>query len=304
MKDFGNEKYISQRFRWYNDSIHNDDLFCHKLKLGKLFKFKQLGNGGAISAYCTFKVMHTLKAEVVSGNGPLILWLTERDVVNDVSWHTPETHPAVFLLMWEVLYIQYSQWVVGAVCAIMICDGLIWLTFTIAMTNDCGVTLTITLFHCRFSIGWLAVICMHYFSTQTKMVRAREGERERGRERGRAQEREGEMGSGRRHWSLNSLPRSKTNWAVQPTPQPLSPSLRGGSQHLPSIKVEKPMPLWEFNEEGSYCSLLSGLPLTLWHNTSWRVVIFSLFFFYFAREMGVDIKTVTCQDLSVTLVQH
>lgn len=48
-------------------------------------------------------------------------------------------------------------------------------------------------------------------------------------------------------------------------------SLWGGSQRLPSIKVEKPTPLQEFNEEGS--ALFSTL--CVWHNTSWHVVIFS-----------------------------
>lgn len=44
-------------------------------------------------------------------------------------------------------------------------------------------------------------------------------------------------------------PGTKTNWAMLAVP-PKSLSLQGGSQHLPSIKVEKPTLLQEFNEEG------------------------------------------------------
>lgn len=46
-------------------------------------------------------------------------------------------------------------------------------------------------------------------------------------------------------------PGTKTNRAMLAMPPQVPISLQGGSQHLPSIKVEKPTPLQEFNEEGS-----------------------------------------------------
>lgn len=77
----------------------------------------------------------------------------------------------------------------------------------------------------------------------------------------------------KKHCTLNSFPRSKTNWAVWRSPQAASLSLSllvEEASVLPSIKVEKPTTLQKFNEKTHN----SGLKLAHWHNAPWHVVIF------------------------------
>ncbi len=78
----------------------------------------------------------------------------------------------------------------------------------------------------------------------------------------------------RKHCTLNSFPRSKTNWAAWCIPQAASrPALSLSMEEasiLPSIKVEKPTTLQKTNEK----TRNSGLTLAHWHNAHWHVVIF------------------------------